>query len=279
MRIALTADRFMGIPPGSILYLIYWLGVEGAEVTLKLLRQPFMSRRPSGRMQLGLHLPNIGSCVYDFSLAGSQSEIEEDLKLIEKNRNRFHFSYAVFHPPEGGPGTSFSSLMKNVEKTGIPLLLENVKPYSLQSFNSFYKKCLEVLDGRLAGICLDIPHAYLGGTDWRDWYAFFGSRIRVIHLSNCDEEDRHLPFGLEGHLRLQEILQELKKFGFDGTLNFEIKPPSLASLGKVFDTYLETMSFFGKPVEGKYRKRMERLDIGFRKAGNRLSRENPAGTV
>jgi hypothetical protein len=185
------------------------------------------------------------------------------MRKIEQYRDAFHFQYAVFHPPENDSSQqSFDFYIHNLLKIKIPLFLENPQGWPLDQFNHFLFQVQSKLGDQLHGICLDIPHVYLSGKDWIQFYRMLHDKIWIIHLSDCKEnEDLHLPFGFGGDLNLQDILKTLDREGFDGILNFEINPPSLNELNSVFETYLQAKEFF-HPVENK--KMKHRMKIASR---------------
>jgi len=201
MEIGLTSDKYKNIPITTILYFFRWLGVQFSEVTVNIFNQPEKSLQSARGMKLGLHLPNFGNYGYDFSSMRCRRKIETILHQIHLNREKFHFQYAVFHPPEE---PSFYDLWD--------FYLTNLKQ-------------------------VGIPHAFLSEGDWKRFYTVLKSDIRVIHLSDCTEKkDLHLPFGLEGTLPFEKILKTLGETGFNGILNFEIKPVSLSNMNTYFNT-------------------------------------------
>ncbi|MBN2030567.1 sugar phosphate isomerase/epimerase [bacterium] len=260
MVIGLTADSYRKIPVSTILSMIKWIGVQASEVTQHVFVHPERVLKNSRGMKLGLHLPNVGNDGYDLSSLMYKEEIEWSLGKVAQYGDRFQFQYAVFHPPERD--TSQQSLdfyISNLHQIPIPLILENPRGWSRDRFSRFFRDIQDKLEDRLHGICLDIPHAHLAGEDWVAFYQIFREQIRVIHLSDCkEEEDLHLPFNCGGDLNLQDILTTLKKEGFDGILNLEIKPPSINHLDYFFETYMQTQEFCHP---GNYKKMKRRMKI------------------
>jgi len=246
MDIGFTVDRYQKLSIPSILRLLKWTGVGFSEVTVHVLDHPEKSLHSARGMQFGLHLPNVGNCGYDFSSTGHKAEIEAVLDKLARWGEQFGFRYAVFHPPEAEVSkTDFDFYLRNLRSVSVPLILENVRNYSVKRFRAFYEKMKDRLHERLTGVCLDIPHAYLAGEPWWRFYSNFGSDVKVIHLSDCtDSEDSHRPFGLGGTLSLNEILGRLKQAGFNNILNFEIQPSSIRDLDAYFGTYLSAKACF-----------------------------------
>lgn len=262
MIIGLTADNYKNIPVSFILRMLRWSGVGFSEVTTNALSSPDRTLRSTRGMKLGLHLPNWGNCGFDFSSSGQKEKVESLLHKIDQYRKIFNFRYAVFHPPEENLiHRSYEFYIRNIRQIHIPLVLENIRSLSLKQFLEFYKRIKKELGNRQIGICLDIPHAILSGEDWKEYYHLLNSAVKVIHLSDCDEEDRHLPFGMGGTLDLDNILATLDKFGFDGILNFEIKPPSIRHLDVVFENYLQARKYFRPDGIRKIQQRKKLINL------------------
>jgi sugar phosphate isomerase/epimerase len=263
MLIGFTVDQYRRLPIWIILRTLRWSGVSFSEVTSNVFLGYKKALRSARGMSLGLHLPNFGNCGYDFSSLGSKERIETVLSQIELIGKRFDFRYAVFHPPEAdSSGKSFDFYIENLLRVGIPLVLENVQGFTVERFVDFYRYANEKLQGRIQGVCLDIPHAYLTGEDWQGFYQTLSSEIKVVHLTDCrDDIDFHLPFGIGGDLCLEEILKTLQMEGFDGMLNFEMLPPSLGHLDAYFKTYLRAREFFDPKGLGRVRRRMKLISF------------------
>ena len=263
MLIGYTADRYKKLPISAILNIMKWTGVLFSEVTVNVFHRPRMALRAARGMELGLHLPNVGNFGYDLASSDRTDEIASVLRQLEKYKNMFRFRYAVFHPPEETSSrTSVDFLEQNLRKADVPLVLENIQALDFDRIIDLYERLYKNLEGRIGGMCLDIPHIYLHGEDWVECYRAMKSEVKVVHLSDCaGGKDEHLPFGVGGDLYLMEILEVLKDEGFDGVLNFEIKPPSLGKMGAFFDTYIQARDFLQPEGMRKVRRRMNM--IGF----------------
>ncbi|HEX9935356.1 MAG TPA: TIM barrel protein [bacterium] len=237
MVVGFTADRFRFLTATDVLRLYRWSGLLFAEVTMSVLRNPDEGLRRSAGMDLGLHLPNTGTCGYDFSSENHAERIQEDLADIHRFGLKFAFAYAVFHPPEADGKTITDFYLRNVRETALPLVLENIRGYSPETFRHLYRDLKKELGNNLWGICLDVPHAHLTNGDWKRYYRILESDLRVIHLSDCKNgQDSHLPFGFGGELALLPILSFLKEKGYGGFINFEILPPSFPDGWLLFRT-------------------------------------------
>lgn len=263
MTIGFTADRYKKLSVSFILRLLRWTGVSFSEVTVSVFHRPVKALRSSRGMRLGLHLPNFGNCGYDFSSRKSRETIDAVLNQIQRYGNRFDFQYAVFHPPEADTSPeTFAFYVQNLQRVKIPLVLENIRSYDINRFKAFYRRMQQELEPQLQGVCLDIPHAYITGEDWVDFYRTMEDHIKVIHLSDCiGTTDSHLPFGMDGHLHLEEILEKLRQLGFNGILNLEMQPPSLQDLNAYFQTYLRAKEYLQPDGMQKTRRRMKRISL------------------
>jgi sugar phosphate isomerase/epimerase len=253
MNVGFTADQYRNLSIYTILRILRWTGIRFSEVTTNIFQYPSRALKITRGMTLGLHLPNMGNCGFDFSSEDKREKVEHALNDIKRHGKAFDFKYVVCHPPEGSPdSSSLTYYLKNLEQVDTPLVLENIRSWSTERFIELYQRLKKALGGKIAGLCLDIPHAYLADEDWTTFYRKHESEIKVIHLSDCkDDEDLHLPFGMGGELSLQQILESLRLFEFDGILNFEINPPSPAHLEAVFSSYLKAREFSG--YEGQIR--------------------------
>jgi len=261
MNIGLTADRYQNIPAHIILWILRYVGIRFSEVTVSIFQHPAKTAKNTRGMILGLHLPNMGNCGYDLSSLDQEETVASVLEDIEKNRTWFDFQYVVFHPPEArSDAAAFDFYVQNLRKVHYPLVLENTRGWTLHRFMNFHGRIRDILGIHLAGVCLDIPHAHLSGEDWTAFYQAFGDEVKVVHLSDCHtEEDSHLPFGCGGILDLLAILEALRSFGFNGTLNFEINPPSLRDLDAFFSNVLQSSILSQHDITQKGRRRMKHV--------------------
>jgi len=246
MMIGLTSDAYGMIPISWVLRVMRWSGVLFSELTINCFQSAEKVLQRTRGMRFGLHLPNIGSCGFDLSAPCFCEKIEWILDLIQSKNKPFQFKYAVTHPPEAEPEKwDFDYYISNLKRIDIPLVLENIPGWSVEKFRNFYLSVQEQLGDRLSGMCLDIPHAFLTGVDWRNYLEVFGPEIKVIHLSNCaNGKDCHYPFGMKGDLCLDHILETLRQRAYQGILNFELMPPSIDKIGFLLQTHLRARTFF-----------------------------------
>jgi hypothetical protein len=218
-----------------VLRLFRWAGLRFAETTVAVFDDPGETRRLTRGMALGLHLPNAGNRGYDFACRRNGGQIRADLARIRLHGPSFGFRYAVFHPPERearGGVTDF--FIRNLADTGLPLVLENIRGYSVRRFLRYYRLVKSELRDRLTGVCFDVPHAFLTDPDWKTFFRILAPEVRVVHLSNPRHgEDMHLPLDRQGPLRLDETMAFFRDAGYDGVIDFEILPPSVFGLTRL----------------------------------------------
>jgi len=244
-----TADRFRFLSVSRVLRLFRWAGLKFVETTMAVFDDASGALRLAEGMAFGLHLPNAGNRGYDFASLRRAEQIRADLQRIRMHGPAFGFRYAVFHPPEGesrGRVTDF--FIRNLSDTGLPLVLENIRGYRAGNFIRYYRRVKGELQDRLAGVCFDVPHAYLTDPDWKTFFRIVAPEVRVVHLSNPRHgEDQHLPLGRQGPFPLEATLAFLHNAGYNGVVNFEILPPSLFGLTRLFAMVRWLEQRFGMP--------------------------------
>ena len=244
MNIGFTVDKFNKFSITSVLKIFKWLGINSFEFTTSLYDEfenvlPLMENT-----HIRLHLPNFGGHGYDFSSKLFTDNINNDIDKIKFLCKKFNFSHAVFHPPEGPDNTVSKELLwKRLRQIPVPLLLENISSMSSDNFYLFFEEAEKELTTNLAGICFDIPHAFVAGVDWKEMFKNLKNSVKEIHLSDCYRtSDQHLPFGM-GVLSLSEIINFLNEHEFKGEINFEIKPPSVKNVCDLLKTYKTSVKF------------------------------------
>jgi len=249
MDIGFTCDKYGAFSLAKVVSVFKWLKINSFEFTLSIFNEQDDIIPLVNDSNIRLHLPNRGGHGYDFSSIMHDSEIKRDIEKINTLASKFDFSYAVFHPPEmDKKHVSLDLYWDRLKQIPIPLLLENISILTPQEFSEFYMLAKSRLGSRVAGICFDIPHAFVAGYDWKEMYQAHALDIKEVHISDCyKNSDEHMPFEM-GVLSLSEILNTLKNFGFNGVLNFEIKPPSSGDIGFLFKTYKNTLQINNIPV-------------------------------
>ncbi|MCD6116105.1 TIM barrel protein [bacterium] len=249
MDIGFTCDKYSTFSLSQVVTVFKFLKINSFEFTLSLFDEQDDILHIVKNSNIRLHLPNFGGHGYDFSSALHRSEIKQDIEKVNILASKFNFSYAVFHPPEmDRKHISLDLYWSRLKQIPIPLLLENISILTPQEFSEFYLSAKSRLGSRIAGLCFDIPHAFVAGYDWKKMYQEHSADIKEIHLSDCYEHsDAHMPFNM-GVLSLSETLNTLQKYGFNGVLNYEIKPPSARDVVYLFQTYKKTLESINKPL-------------------------------
>ena len=124
----------------------------------------------------------------------------------------------------------YKALLPYAEKAGIKIAVENLYCYdhencvfvgrlgTPQELTAFVKE----LNSPYIVACVDVGHASITGYKPEKFIdGMDGSILKAIHIHDGDyQDDRHmLPY--LGHFHWPEILEALKKKGYDGPLNFE----------------------------------------------------------
>lgn len=119
---------------------------------------------------------------------------------------------------------SFRQIAEKAESIGLLLCVENMPPASGMFFTP--DALAEILDFYPEmQMTLDTGHANIGKTKDRDSIAFierFPDRIGHVHVSdNRGKSDDHIPVGA-GNAPMKEIVNALKKIGYNETITLEI---------------------------------------------------------
>jgi sugar phosphate isomerase/epimerase len=139
---------------------------------------------------------------------------------------------AVLHLPEYEQLTSpkwegrFESLLKQAERSGCMLTLENV-PY-IKDVDKFILQEIERHGNEPLGVTIDMEFMHLNGSNI-DWMvSVFADKIGNIHFRDSDGnllgEDgyRHYIIPGEGEIDLQHAVKSLHRSGYKGPLTIEV---------------------------------------------------------
>ncbi len=250
MQVGLTISGFDGRRPGEILALARRFGVRFVELN------PFVMNDVDGiigqteEIATGFHLPLFNEHGFDFSSLEAKEKIDDTIHFINSNRHRLNLLYCVAHPPEsvkdGDIDEALEFLIENLQRLEVPVLLENTEYWSEREFDKLAEIFRSHLKKKLAGYCFDPAHAYLRGEDIFKRFSAIASQVRCIHLSDCSQgKDAHLPFG-QGELPVTRFLRHVAKHRYDGVINLEIVPKSLAETRAVVKSYLAVLRVFKK---------------------------------
>ena len=119
-----------------------------------------------------------------------------------------------------------NGLARFEEEQGVRIGVENMpakrilgKRVEIHSLNT-----LDVLSS-LHGVTLDTTHLGTWDLDPVEAYERLKARVVHVHLSNFDGEEHRLP--QDGHLPLADLLQRLKRNGYEGAVSVELNPDVL----------------------------------------------------
>ena len=99
-------------------------------------------------------------------------------------------------------------LFKNLKRIEPLVIIENTFENYNFHFDDFVDRAEKLLGEHLAGICFAGPHAFISWDNWFELLEKYIDKIKLVHLSDCTKEkDLHNPFGGEGKLPVERILQ------------------------------------------------------------------------
>ncbi|MDE2588435.1 MAG: sugar phosphate isomerase/epimerase, partial [Patescibacteria group bacterium] len=134
-----------------------------------------------------------------------------------------HLSAFMFRKPSEKRALLYKQMF---EKAGIPIAFESnaggsiisrqyakstYDPFTFQTFAQQYNLPMN----------MDVCHIADTGYDVIKFFKDNHALIRLIHLSDFNNGQQHLPIG-EGTLPIKELLKEIKRINWDGTITFEI---------------------------------------------------------
>jgi sugar phosphate isomerase/epimerase len=188
---------------------------------------------------------------FDFSCLEYKDQIDDTIDFINRYRHQLNLLYCVAHPPEAdhhhnSAETLLEFLIENLQRLEVPVLLENVESWAERDFDKLVEIVRAQLKKKLLGYCFDPAHAYLRGEDIFKRFSAIAPQVRCIHLSDClHGKDAHLPLG-QGELPVARFLRHVAKHHYDGIINLEVVPTSLAEAKAVMKSYLQVLRVFKK---------------------------------
>jgi len=251
MQIGLTISGFDGKKPGEILKLVRGFGVRFVELN------PFVMTDVDGiiahtdDIATGFHLPLVGEHGFDFSSLAAKEKIDDTIDFINRYRHQLNLLYCVAHLPESTQNEdsidqALEFLIENLQRLEVPVLLENTEAWAEREFDKLAEIIRVQLKKKVISYCFDPAHAYLRGEDIFKRFSEIAPKVRCIHLSDCLQgKDAHLPFG-QGELPVARFLHHVAQHHYDGVINLEIVPQSLAEARAVIKSYLAVLRVFKK---------------------------------
>lgn len=125
----------------------------------------------------------------------------------------------------------FERLLPHLEKYGVTLCLENLFDWDKGEMRKIFiseiaglNEYLSRLDEKYFGACLDTGHLFLFGGKPAEAVLSLGGRLKTLHLHDNDGvKDRHV-LPLMGAADWPGFSEALRRTGYEGTLNLELKP-------------------------------------------------------
>ncbi|MBN1349702.1 sugar phosphate isomerase/epimerase [candidate division KSB1 bacterium] len=250
VRVGLTVERYKGIEASFILALVKRFGLEYVEITKSVFKEIENIKPLVKNIRTGFHLPIICENNFDFSCPAYKEEIDELIELLNEHWKELNIKYFLAHPPEPAEAkekieTSVSYLFENLNRLPHEIYIENVPTWSIEEFDRFYSQAKQALGKKLAGMCLDAPHFFIRGEDPVKQVDRYRNQIKCVHLSDCKNgRDLHLPFGTEGNLPIDEILNALESIHYNNYINLELMPRSFDDLPYIIYSYLKILRKF-----------------------------------
>ena len=120
---------------------------------------------------------------------------------------------------------SIAELLPIAQRSKVRMAFENLLEGSLFYCLEDLIKFVDEIDEENVGVCLDTGHLNLRGGNIADAVAEVGSKLYTLHVHDNDGSyDQHLaPFS--GSIDWNGFVPSLKKIGYTGTVNLEIRPP------------------------------------------------------
>jgi len=250
MQVGMTISGFDGKRPGEILALVRDFGVAFVELNSQVMSDVNNIIPQTEEIATGFHLPLFNEHGFDFSTLAAKEKIDDTIDFINRYRHQLNLIYCVAHPPESSPDGDITEtlefLMENLQRLEVPVLLENTEHWAEREFDKLAEIVRGQLKKKLGGLCFDPAHAYLRGEDIFQRFSAIAPQVRCIHLSDCLKgKDAHLPLG-QGELPVARFLQHVAKHHYDGIINLEVVPKSLAEARAVVKSYLAVLRVFKK---------------------------------
>jgi sugar phosphate isomerase/epimerase len=242
-----TIQAHKGLECEHLIKFAKTLGIESCELNPQGVNFDNLNRviEAVGDMITTFHLPVDEIDGYDFSFPDKQKEIDEVIKLVNENMDKLNIIIAVFHPVEHQG--EYETLVKNVSRLKIPVVVENVMSRTDEDFLNYYNRLKKDLGEQLKGWLFDVAHSYIQNgsesyLDLLDKMPF--NELEEIHFSDCNEgEDSHYSFG-SGVLPINYILQNIKNRGYKKIIVNEID--AHPTIWDAIDSYKLVAKYFKK---------------------------------
>lgn len=248
MKIGVTIEPYEGIAAGHLVPFAKAIELDHIEINVNILPDIAGVLENLDNLTTTFHMPIIDVEGYD---PGSKEKkhakkMEEIISFINKYHKDLNMLYTLAHPPES-PNSEFNLLIERLQQVDTPIVLENIPWQPDNEFMDFYFKAKDALGKQLAGHAIDGPHRFLTDNEnWLDVPEELTKEIVYVHLQDTSKEkDDHLPLG-QGEMPYQDFLRFLKRIGYKGVINQEIKPQGL-DIVSIMTSCLNVLKIVDKP--------------------------------
>jgi len=248
LKLGITLEPYEGIAAGHLVPFAKAIELDHIEINVNILPDIAGVLENLDNLTTTFHMPIIDVEGYD---PGSKEKkhtkkMEEIISFINKYHKDLNMLYTLAHPPES-TNSEFNLLIERLQQVDTLIVLENIPWQPDNEFMDFYFKAKDVLGKQLAGHAIDGPHRFLTDTEnWLDVPEELIKEIVYVHLQDTGKEkDDHLPLG-QGEMPYQDFLRFLKRIGYKGVINQEIKPKEL-DIVSIMTSCLNVLKIVDKP--------------------------------
>lgn len=178
----------------------------------------------------------------------------KQLSFYIENAKEFDCDKVILYPGKAFMNYPHSQAWKNSRESitklceiaaqhGVTILLEGVSNFisDLMMDSTTVKRMMEEVGADNLGVCVNSSAAYAAGETLEDYFKLFGSKIKMVQLSDSIGDNEQLPWG-EGNQDMQVHLDTLRKYNYDGPIALEIIEEEQA--GHPDDSYGRSVEHF-----------------------------------
>ncbi|MDD6435668.1 MAG: sugar phosphate isomerase/epimerase [Clostridiales bacterium] len=158
----------------------------------------------------------------------------EQLKFYIRSAKEFDCDKVIIYPGKGAMDHTFSEtrryacdsiaeLAETAKSNGVTLLIQNVSNCisNLTPNRWMLKELIDRVSSDNLGLSVNTSAAAAAKETLDDYFELFGNRIKLIQLSDSDEDDEQLVLG-EGNQDIRSHVKTMEKYHFDGPISLEI---------------------------------------------------------
>jgi len=247
LKIGVTIEPYAGISADKLVTFAKAIALDHVEININSMKDVEGIIANLGKLTTTFHLP-IPS-VDGFEPGSTKAALRTRMTKVVDFINTYHkdlqLLFTLAHPPEG-PDADFQVLIETLQQIQTPIILENIPWQDDETFTAFYFKAKDLLGKQLAGHAIDGPHRFLTDNDnWLSVPTELAKEIVYVHLQDTKKDnDTHLLLG-QGEMPYWDFLRFLKRLGYKGVINQEIKPEGL-DLVAIMNSCLEVAKYTNK---------------------------------